>query len=219
MQIARRLRRYAAPTALLLTLAACSGSGSPKATTGSTTTDSARPGSPERRVETITLEAADYGTISAKIPEKPLATAPSAVEGIDIEIYGLNADEKATTLVLALLNKNSTNAGFASTDYYSEDPGGSSVSAISLFDPKGLKQYLTFRQPGNDPSNPKKLGPCLCSSAIGILGRPPNSPGAGMNPGQRTYLAAIFPAPPPEVAKLTVQAGFGAVPDVPVSRG
>jgi len=212
-------RRVTAATfvAGLMVLSACSDSRKPGG--------GAAPKAPDKsatHVETIQLDAADYGTISAKISDTPLASAPSTVTGIQIDVFSLTrTGDNSVTLILALNNTNATKAGLETTDYYSEDPGGSSVSAISLFDPNGLKQYLTFRQPGNDPSNAKKLGPCLCSSAFGLLGSPPKSSSSlsGMEPGERVYLAAIFPAPPPEVTKMTVQAGFGAVPDVPLARG
>jgi len=209
MPIASGVRRRATAAAFvvsLMVLSSCSDSRKPGG--------AAAPKAPDKsatHVETIQLDAADYGTISAKIPDTPLASAPSTVSGIKIEVFSLTrTGDNSVTLILALNNTNAAKAGLDNTDYYSDDPGGSSVDAISLFDPNGLKQYLTFRQPGHDPSNAKKLGPCLCSSAVGL---------SGMEPGERVYLAAIFPAPPPEVTKMTVQAGFGAVPDVPLARG
>ena len=73
------------------------------------------------------------------------------------------------------------------------------VSAIHLVDPVNKKKYFVVTDSEKN---------CLCSRDVADIG-----------PGQRVALWAKFPAPPPEVTKVTVEVPhFQPMDDVPISQ-
>jgi hypothetical protein len=195
-----------AVAALAPVLAGCSGDGNPSSS-GPAKDAEAEAEAGHVRPMTLELDAEAYPALQVDVPERPIATAPSALDEVTIEVYVLRRQAGAVTLVLALHNTGSTPTGFNNTSFYAEEAGGYDVSELSLLDAANRKLYLTYRQPGSDKDSE---GPCLCSSAQGITSDQ-------IDPGERAYLAALFPAPPDTVDQLTVQAGFGAVPGVGVT--
>lgn len=226
----RPRRRWAVASALVavagLVALAVALSGSPAKTrgiaTGRSATSVGATGVGGAHTQTIQLAAAEYGPVTADLPAKPIGAAPSAVGGIQLEVYDLaRSGANSVTLVLSFHNTNPAATGFNNTNYYSVEAGGNTVDDISLFDPSGLKEYLVYSEPGTNPTDPRSLGPCLCSTSEGIFGDPPGAtnPLGGIAAGQRVFVAALFPAPPSSVKEMTVQAGFGTIPNVPLSNG
>jgi hypothetical protein len=84
-------------------------------------------------------------------------------------------------------------------------PGGdtqSAMSNVSLVDPVGLKQYLTYTA---QPSAPNM---CVCSLAPDI---------SAYNRGALSYYAAVTSAPPPSVTSVSFVTGIGTIGNVSLS--
>lgn len=189
--------------ALTATLVLCSCTG------GSGHHPAAKSGAGTGKQMSFRLDASSYGPVKAGVPAQPLATGKTTVNGIEAEAYVLKRISARTVLlVMAFHNTTTQNTGFSSAEAWIE-PGASGVergfSGATLFDPAGLKQYLVYRANSTDPES---LGACLCTDADALFGWPP---------GQRVWVAAMFPAPPAAVHQMVVQGPYGTIASVPVS--
>lgn len=160
-----------------------------------------------------TFRLAASGSVNVEVPTQPMATVPTRTEGLQFELYLLKRSGSAVDVVFALHNTSAKSIDMkAATAGMDADPGSDSavdahhVSNVSLVDPKGLKQYLTFLQ------NPKdEQSQCLCSQIN-------NSFEDNLQPGARRYGMSEVAAPPPDVTKVTVLAEIASVPDATITR-
>ena len=152
---------------------------------------------PPARVLKFKLPSDKYGTIAVKVPGEPMATVPTSAKDVDFELYTLKRVDDAVQVVFALRHpKEDYNAAYATLDL-DEDPGISyhDASDVALIDTKGMKEYKTFREDGDE-------GRCLCSI-------PWNAVAEDRLPaGTRRYDAAEVAAPPTDVTQVTVKAGL-----------
>lgn len=159
-----------------------------------------------------TFKLAASGSVNVEVPAQPMATVPTRTDGLQFELYLLKRSGSAVDVVFALHNTSSKAIDLmAATAGIDANTGSDSavdahhVSNVSLVDPKGLKQYLTFLQ------NPKdENSECLCSQVN-------NSLGDNLQPGARRYAMSEVAAPPPQVTKVTVLAAIASVPDATIT--
>jgi len=142
---------------------------------------------------------------SAAIP--PAAGTPNAIATADGEKPGLRVDvvelkrSSGGTVMMKFILANNTqeNVGFGghwlgdskfNSDYYA-------VGAVHLIDPVGKKKYFVIRDAEEQ---------CVCSRGV-----------ANVGPGEKTNLWAKFPAPPPDVQKVSIVVPhFTPMDDVPI---
>lgn len=195
--------------ATALVIGGCSDDGSPdradpdRSDEAPTSSDEPTREPVETQEVSFDLEASAYGPVQLDVPTEPIATVPSTVQGIELEVFALqrSADGQAVTLVFAAENTTTDELGFDTTSSYSEIAGGNFVSSGLLVDVTELKAYQVFRLDGDE-------GACLCSEASDLF---------SLDAGQRLFLSAVYPAPPPATERMTLQIGMGTVPDIPVT--
>lgn len=150
------------------------------------------------------LDAASAGTLAVEVPAKPVATASTATSGLTFELYAVKRSGGVVDVVFALYNAGQSGIGLADvTKKLDESPGITQhvASAVALVDPKGLKEYLTFREDGDE-------GACLCSETWNAVG------GGTLPAGKRRYYAAVVAAPPAGVTEVTLKAGIADIDSV-----
>ena len=175
---------------------------------------------------TMTFQLADSssGPVNAEIPSQPIASVPSSVGGMTLQLYLAKRQPPGAVLVVfalqidqagatALNGQNTLQDALSSGvagDLGSENQAISnnihpSVSAVALLDPSGLKEYQTFM------SNPSDDSTCLCSALDPITGGT-NTPAAGIH-----YLAALVSGPPTNVKSVSFVTGLGTIGNVTIS--
>lgn len=192
----RRLRAWRSAT-LLAVLAAVVASGCTKSPPAN------KPGhtsqAPQRTL-TFQLEAEAYGKVSVRVPEAPVATAPTSTKDVTFELYTLHRVGGAVQVVFALRHTGDHYSDADATLDLDEDPAIAShdASRVALVDTANLKEYKTFLANGQD-------GDCLCTQTWSATGD------AGVSSGDRTYYLAEVAAPPAEVSTVTVRAGVADI--------
>lgn len=140
---------------------------------------------------TIPPAAATAGTI---------ATAEGEKSGLRIDVTELKRGSGGTVMMkFTLANNTQENVHFGghwlgdgavSSDYYA-------VGAVHLIDPVGKKKYLVIRDAD---------AKCICSREL-----------AAVKPGEKASLWAKYPAPPPDVQKVSIVVPhFTPMDDVPI---
>jgi hypothetical protein len=144
-------------------------------------------------------------TASAPIP--PAAGTPNAIATADGEKPGLRVDvvelkrSSGGTVMMKFILANNTqeNVGFGA-HWLGDDTVNSdykAVGAVHLIDPVGKKKYFVIRDAEQK---------CLCSREVDSV-----------KPGGKANLWAKFPAPPPDVQKVTIVVPhFTPMDDVPI---
>lgn len=195
-------------TAPATTSGKASGAGS---TTSSASTTSTPTTSPRGRARTMHFRLADAssGPVVTSVPPRPLAATPSSVPGVVLQLYvAQRVGTRAVLLVFALdVHGSEAHDSFGVFTYamglsvnsgsVGESCGSCAVSAVSLLDPVGLKEYQPFM------SNPANDQTCLCS-AIGP---------AHLKSGE-LYFAALVAAPPSSVHSVTFLTKMGSIGNV-----
>jgi hypothetical protein len=147
--------------------------------------------------------------VSVPVPARPVATAATSTNGVNLELYAVRRSGGAVDVVVALHNTtgqelNILHVTAGLQEVPTADPF-TDASGISIIDTTGLKEYKTFREGGN-------TGKCLCSETWG---------GSGIDnafkAGERRFYVAEVAAPPPSVTKVTVLAGISSVSDAPIT--
>jgi hypothetical protein len=163
----------------------------------------------------FTLASDTTGTVTAQVPAQPLGTTPTTFPGVTLQVYTAKRIGSNAVLVVFAFELTgqapsvTLEGGIAQSldANYGVHPNGNgptgdvdAVSAVSLFDPVGLKEYLPYMA---DPSNDAT---CLCS----------NMNGAPFDQDGTVYLAAVVAAPP---AGRTVSfvTGVGTVTGITVN--
>ena len=138
----------------------------------------------------------------AATPAGVIASTEGEKSGVKIEITELKRASGGTvSLRFAIVNNSDATFGVsaqhladaeASSDYRS-------VSGIHLVDPVNKKKYFVVRDADKN---------CLCSQNV-----------EDVKAGARASLWAKFPAPPPEVQKVTIEIPhFQPIDDAPISQ-
>lgn len=145
-------------------------------------------------VALIALAWAATASVATAQDAKPIATAKAMVEGVRIEVEELKRKSDGTLMLkFAVVNDSARD-----WDATLIGPGGAYLNEVHLVDLVNRKQYEVGRKSAIDT---------LSSGFPGVKG------------GGRTELWAIFAAPPPAVAKLTLMLPhFYPVDDVPIGN-
>lgn len=154
------------------------------------------------------LESASVGALAVDVPAKPVASTPTETTDLTFELYVVKRSGRVVDVVFALYNTGQSGIDLADpTKKLDESPAipEHAASAIALVDRKGLKEYRTFRENGEE-------GPCLCSETW-------NAVGNGTLPaGKRRYYAAVVAAPPAGVTEVTLKAGIADIDSVRIEQ-
>lgn len=144
-------------------------------------------------------------SVSAILPSKPLASTPTDVTGVTLQLYlAQRVQPNVVEVVFSV-------TGASSGDDQNEVQADLSTNAtdnvlatsnVALLDPVGLKEYQPFMA---DPTNDST---CLCSDTDLWLG---NSPAP-------VYFAALLAAPPPSVQTVSFESGLGSIPNVTLTK-
>lgn len=139
----------------------------------------------------------------APAPATAAPTAPAVIASTDGEKPGMRVEvtelkrtgEGVVTLKFALINESDEEFGFG---YDMGDVAGT-IDRVYLIDNAGKKKYQVIRDADNQ---------CVCSSDLDDV-----------EPQSRVFLWARFPAPPPEVDKLSIMLPhFIPMDGVPLSQ-
>ena len=160
-------------------------------TVASPATQAAAPAAVTATPATIPPAAATAGTI---------ATADGEKSGLRIDVTELKRGSGGTVMMkFTLANNSQENAQFGghwlgdgavSSDY-------KAVGAVHLIDPVGKKKYFVIRDADQK---------CVCSREV-----------EGLRPGEKANLWAKYPAPPPDVQKVSIVVPhFTPMDDVPI---
>lgn len=136
--------------------------------------------------------------VAAVIPalaDQPVASVPSNIKDVTLEIYEVRRAAGAATVAFAVNNKGTSEL---SMNYQLASGVTANVGAVSLVDVGNLKRYLTLKD---------DEGGCVCSSTQSV----------GVPAGSRSYFYATFTAPPAEVISIVVETPMGSVPGVPIT--
>lgn len=154
--------------------------------------------------------AASTSPVSVEVPSQPIGTTPTSVPGATLALYvAKRTGANAVLLVFAVNitpstadNGDLTGNVQSGLDANANSGDFTAASGVSLFDPTGLKQYLTYM------SNPQDNKTCLCTALNGVF----NNGG----PGTR-YMAALVAAPPASVTSASFVTPLGTIANVPIS--
>ena len=166
------------------------------------------PGGPAR---TMSFRLADSsgGPVTTKVPATPIASTPSSLGGMTLQLYvAQRADPGAALVVFALQLRSARNYYWqtvsSALSANGSQEGSATVSGVSLLDTAGLKEYETFMAKPSDDAT------CLCSS-VGESGVT-NNPSSGVY-----YFAALVAAPPASVTSVSFVTGMGSIANVSLS--
>jgi hypothetical protein len=187
----------------LLFAFACKKAEQTTSTTQSTTTVSTSTmATPPQPAPVTPVPATTTSAPAAAAPAGAIASTDGEKPGTHIDITELKRTSGGTVnLKFTLSNTGSEKLGMSSnlgdhvvsSDYYR------GVSGIHLIDPVNKKKYFVVTDSEKN---------CLCSK---------DAP--DIDPGGKLNLWAKFPAPPPEVAKVTIEIPhFAPIDDVPISQ-
>ena len=142
-------------------------------------------------------------TASAAPTAGAIASSDGETQGTHVDVTELKRTSGGTlNLKIVLANNSSRQIRFSSHFLGEGDVSRDSyndVSGIHLLDPTNKKKYFVVTDAEKH---------CVCSKNIEDVG-----------PGQKVNLWAKFPAPPPEVTKVTIEIPhFQPMDDVPISQ-
>jgi hypothetical protein len=195
------MRKIIVILAVLAAVTACKKTETATQSTQSTTTQATETSATITPVPQSTTETTAPTAAPATVGV--IASSDGEISGVKFEVVELKRSSGGTVNLKFVLN-NSSNKPFALSGYYLGDSDVSAdsyrnVSGIHLVDPVNKKKYFVVTD-----SNKK----CLCSNAV-----------ADVEAGGRSTLWAKFPAPPPEVTRVTVEVPhFQPMDDVPISQ-
>jgi hypothetical protein len=145
-------------------------------------------------------------TSSAPAPAAPagvIASTESDQGGVRIDITELKRSSGGTVNLKFVITNNGDKYFSTASERLADHETSSdyrSVSGIHLVDPVNKKKYFVVRDAEKN---------CLCSQDVADV----------KEGGGRTTLWAKFPAPPPEVQKITIQIPhFQPIDDVTISQ-
>jgi hypothetical protein len=145
---------------------------------------------------------ASTGTAAAANVPAGIASADAETSGVKVVVQELKRTSGGTVAMKFTITNGSDKAmgtGYAFGDKDHEIADFNSVGGVQLVDEAGKKKYLVVRD---------SAGKCVCSQGVKDL-----------KPGGTANLWARFPAPPDNVAKITVIVPhFQPMDDVPISR-
>jgi hypothetical protein len=130
-----------------------------------------------------------------------IATADGEKPGLRIDVTELKRSSGGTVMMKFVLANNSQEKASLCCHWLGDgafgNPDYSSVGAVHLIDPVGKKKYFVIRDAEHQ---------CVCSREV-----------AAVPPGEKTNLWAKFPAPPPDVQKVSIVVPhFTPMDDVPI---
>ncbi len=146
--------------------------------------------------------AATATTPPAAATPNAIASAEGEKPGLRVDVTELKRSSGGTVMMKFTLSNNSQeNVGFGGYWLGDNAAGGDTdykaVGAVQLIDPVGKKKYLVMRDADRK---------CLCSRELDSV-----------KPGEKANLWAKFPAPPPDVQKITIVVPhFTPMDDVPI---
>ncbi|HEY6136208.1 MAG TPA: hypothetical protein VI670_00420 [Thermoanaerobaculia bacterium] len=144
---------------------------------------------------------ASAGTAAANVPAG-IASADAETSGVKVVVQELKRTSGGTVAMKFTITNGSDKAmgtGYAFGDKDHEIADFNSVGGVHLVDEAGKKKYFVVRDTD---------GKCVCSQGVKDL-----------KPGGTANLWARFPAPPDNVAKITVIVPhFQPMDDVPIGR-
>jgi hypothetical protein len=187
---------------LTLALFACkksettSGSTATTVTTATTATTATVAPAPQPTATTAT-------TASAAPTAGAIAGADGEISGAHIDITELKRTSGGNVNLKFVISYNGPKefpmAGHFLGDGSVSKDSYRGVSGIHLVDPVNKKKYFVVTDSEKN---------CLCSKEVGDI-----------RPGERTAMWAKFPAPPPDVTKVTIEVPhFQPMDDVPISQ-
>lgn len=158
-------------------------------------------GEKEAEVEQVTTASPDLATAAQADPvaEPPAGTAPASVppaagviastdgeaEGIRIDVTQFErASGDTVNLRFALVNESAEEVGMVNYMTDATMHEYSTVGGIHLVDPVNKRKYFVVRDADNK---------CVCSREV-----------SGVDPGKKATLWAKFPAPPPDVQRISI---------------
>lgn len=157
------------------------------------------------RLTSFKLADPSAPSVSAILPSKPLASTPTDVTGVTLQLYlAQRVQPNVVEVVFSV-------TGASSGDDQNEVQADLSTNAtdnvlatsnVALLDPVGLKEYQPFMA---DPTNDAT---CLCSDTDLWLGSSPAP----------VYFAALLAAPPPSVQTVSFESGLGSIPNVTLTK-
>jgi hypothetical protein len=185
---------------VLVAAAGCSKSEAPPPPAAQLTATPVASASPLTGIVAPSPSQAPAAAAPAGLPA--IATADGETAGLRLEITELKRASGGTVnLKLAMINDTDKPVGF-SYDYGDSSQGATdynSIGGVHLIDQVGKKKYFVARDSENK---------CLCSQGVSAIPA-----------GRRANLWAKFPAPPDDVAKITIVVPhFTPMDDVPLSR-
>ena len=210
VQIARRefmKRASIVVLGLLLLVVACKKA---EQTTSSTETTATTVNTSATATASQPASTTPITPVPATTSSAPAAAAPAGViastegekPGVKIDITELKRASGGTVSLKFVLSNNSDRDYGTSNQHLADYETSSdyrAVSGIHLVDPVNKKKYFVVRDAEKN---------CLCSQAVDDI-----------KAGSRAALWARFPAPPPEVQKVTIEIPhFQPLDDVPISQ-
>lgn len=162
------------------------------------------------RLTSFKLADPSAPSVSAILPSKPLASTPTDVNGVTLQLYlAQRVQPNVVEVVFSVTGASSSDDQNEVQEYLStnesnivDSRGVLATSNVALLDPVGLKEYQPFMA---DPTNDAT---CLCSDTDLWLG---NSPAP-------VYFAALLAAPPPSVQTVSFESGLGSIPNVTLTK-
>jgi hypothetical protein len=159
---------------------------------------------PSQPAVAATTSSAAPATASVPAAAAPqgIATADGELGGVKATVTELKRGSGDTLSLKITLTNGSTERldfGYRFVDKDHDNADYGSIGGIHLIDPAGKKKYFVARDSD---------GKCVCSRGL-----------KDVEPGQSINLWAKFPAPPPDVEKISiVLAHFSPMDDVPISK-
>jgi hypothetical protein len=156
--------------------------------------------------------AADTQPVTTTVPTQPIGVVSTSYPGVQLRLYALRRlGPEAALAVYGLYVEPGTGIGVGTQVSIEEamsvgglPPGGAqaALSNVSLVDPVGLKQYLTYQ---TRPGNPNT---CVCSLFPSV---------STLDSGTTSYFAAVTSAPPASVTSVSFVTGLGTIGNVSLS--
>jgi hypothetical protein len=153
-------------------------------------------------VSTTPVPATTSSAPAAAAPAGVIASTESEKSGVKIDITEFKRSSGGTVNLRFVITNNS-DGGFSLASHYLADAEANSdyraVSGIHLVDPVNKKKYFVVRDADKN---------CLCSQNV-----------EDIKAGGKASLWAKYPAPPPEVQKVTIEIPhFQPIDDVTISQ-
>lgn len=158
-----------------------------------------------------TFQLADATAVTADVPAQPVATVPSSIPGVTLQLYAAQRQGNGAVLVVFAVDLSPSAASSGKKldiiqaldlDYSSDSSGTETANNVAVVDAAGLKEYETFNPTPNNPAT------CLCSNTGGLSWHDPGP----------AYLAALVAAPPASAHTVSVVTGLGSFGNVTLTQ-